>query len=139
MDPTIIVFAIRALLRLSREGKAAFDQFQRDRAIIFPDGLKVEWSEQQVIVNTFFPEHVDLVTGDGPYAAFWSGTGPADVPGALEALHAGALQIIAADLAVAQHASRDRGMEVGGLLLVQQWASGKGPVCLLYTSPSPRD
>lgn len=128
MDPTIIIFAIRGLLRLAREGKAAFDQFTRDRNIIFPDGLKAEWTEAEVIANTFNPDHLDLVTGDAPLARFWAGTRPANVPGALEALYAAALRIIAQDLATAAKQPPDRGIEVAGVLLVNQWAEGKGPV-----------
>ena len=30
MDPTLIIFGIRALIRLAREGISAFNQFERD-------------------------------------------------------------------------------------------------------------
>ena len=128
MDPMIIIFAIRGLLRLSREGKAAFDQFTRDHDIIFPDGLKAEWSDVDEIVAILNPDHLDLVTGDTPLAHFWDNTRPANVPGAIEALYSAVLAIKAQELAAAKKQPAERGLEIAGVLMVNQWAEGKGPI-----------
>src|SRR5262249_16220040 len=86
MDPTLIIFGIRALIRLAREGVAAFDQFERDRPALFPDGLSADFRQIDFIRTTFIPDHQDLLTGSGAFAKCWSGTAPAKVPGAMEAL-----------------------------------------------------
>jgi len=82
MDPTLIIFGIRALIRLAREGVAAFNQFERDRPALFPDGLSADFRQIDFIRTTFIPDHQDLLTGSGAFAKYWSGTARAKVPGA---------------------------------------------------------
>jgi hypothetical protein len=56
-DPTLIIFGIRALIRLAREGISAFNQFERDRPALFPDGVSPDFRPIDFIRNTFFPDH----------------------------------------------------------------------------------
>jgi len=128
MDPTLIIFGIRALIRLAREGISAFNQFERDRPVLFPDGVSADFRQIDFIRNTFFPDHADLLTGSGAFAKYWSGTAPAAVPGAMEALYIGAVKLFAEDQAKKKQVSVRRGVEIGGAVMIKQWADGKGPV-----------
>ncbi len=128
MDPTLIIFGIRALIRLAREGISAFNQFERDRPALFPDGVSADFRQIDFIRNTFFPDHADLLTGNGGFAKYWSGTAPAAVPGAMEALYIGAVKLFAEDQAKKKQVSSRRGVEIGGAVMIKQWADGKGPV-----------
>jgi hypothetical protein len=128
MDPTLIIFGIRALIRLAREGISAFNQFERDRPALFPDGVSADFRQIDFIRNTFFPDHADLLTGSGTFAKYWSGTAPAAVPGAMEALYIGAVKLFAEDQAKKKQVSPRRGVEIGGAVMIKQWADGKGPV-----------
>ena len=128
MDPTIIIFGIRALIRLAREGVAAVNQFERDRPALFPDGVNPDFRQVDFIRDTFFPDHVDLLTGDGVFAKYWAGTAPANLPGAIETLYIGAVQLFSEDQAKQKKLPTGRGIEIGGAVMIQQWADGKGPV-----------
>ena len=128
MDPTLIIFGIRALIRLAREGISAFNQFERDRPALFPDGVSADFRQIDFIRNTFFPDHADLLTGSGAFAKYWSETAPAPVPGAMEALYIGAVKLFAEDQAKKKQVSARRGVEIGGAVMIKQWADGKGPV-----------
>jgi len=128
MDPTLIIFGIRALIRLAREGVAAFNQFERDRPALFPDGLSADFRQIDFIRTTFIPDHQDLLTGTGAFAKYWSGTAPAKVPGAMEALYIGAVQLFSEDQAKKKQVTPRKGVEIGGAVMIQQWANGKGPV-----------
>ena len=128
MDPTLIIFGIRALIRLAREGISAFNQFERDRPALFPDGVSADFRQIDFIRNIFFPDHADLLTGSGAFAKYWSGTAPATMPGAMEALYIGAVKLFAEDQAKKKQVSLRRGVEIGGAVMIKQWADGKGPV-----------
>src|SRR5262250_1518603 len=128
MDPTLIIFGIRALIRLAREGVAAFNQFERDRPALFPDGLSADFRQIDFIRTTFIPDHQDLLAGTGALAKYWAGTAPAKVPGAMEALYIGAVQLFSEDQAKKKQVTPRKGVEIGGAVMIQQWASGKGPV-----------
>lgn len=96
--------------------------------MLFPDAISADFRDIDFIRDTFFPDHRDLLTGDGPLARFWHGTGPAPVPGALEALYIAAVQLQADRAARKQKLPAEQGIEVAGALMIQQWADGKGPV-----------
>ena len=129
MDPTLIIFGIRTILRLAREGTAAFNQYQRDKPALFPDALEADFRKVDFIRDAFFPDHVDQLSGDGPWAKYWRDLAPApDVPNATEALYLAAVQLRAEAAARKSKLSSQRGIEVGGAVLIQQWADGKGPV-----------
>jgi hypothetical protein len=70
VDPTLVIFGIRAILRLTREGTAAFNQYQRDKPALFPDALEADFRKVDFIRDAFFPDHADQLTGDGPLATY---------------------------------------------------------------------
>src|SRR5262249_38587715 len=128
MDPTLIIFGIRALIRLAREGVAAFNQFERDRPALFPDGLSADFRQIPSTRTTFLPAPQDLLRGTGAFAKLGGPTAPAKVPGAMEALYIGAVQLFSEDQAKKKQVTPRKGVEIGGAVMIQQWASGKGPV-----------
>ena len=129
MDPTLIVFGIRTILRLAHEGTAAFNQYQRDKPALFPDAIEADFRKIDFIRDTFIPDHIDQITGDGPLAKFWGDLVPdPNVPNATEVLYMAAVQLRAEMAARRSQLAPGRGIEVGGALMIQQWAEGKGPV-----------
>jgi hypothetical protein len=92
MDPTLIVFGIRTILRLAQEGTAAFNQYQRDRPALFPDAIEADYRKIDFIRDTFIPDHIDQITGDGPLARYWGDLVPdPNVPNATEVLYMAAV------------------------------------------------
>ncbi len=90
--------------------------------------MSADFRQIDFIRNTFFPDHADLLMGNGAFAKYWSGTAPAAVPGAMEALYIGAVKLFAEDQAKKKQVSPRRGVEIGGAVMIKQWADGKGPV-----------
>jgi hypothetical protein len=130
MDPELILFAIRALIRLGREGAAAIDQYERDKAAIFPNGISAGFDRVDFITDVFIPAHEELLQRD-PLAKLWRDNAPApDVAGAVDTLFAMAVQLRANE-AKALSLSPDRAVAIGGAVMIKQWASGKGPLAPL--------
>lgn len=130
MDPELILFAIRSLIRLGREGTAAVDQYERDKAVLFPSGISAGFDHVDFITEAFIPDHQEQLQRD-PLATLWRDNAPApDVPGAEQTLFAIAVQLKAND-AKAAAASPERALAIGGAVMIKQWASGKGPLAPL--------
>src|SRR6516165_8998937 len=128
MDPELILFAIRSLIRLGREGAAALDQYERDKAVLFPNGISAGFDHIDFITEVFIPAHQELLRGDQPLAKLWVDNAPApDLPGAEQTLFAMAVQLKANDDKMAS-LSPQRAVALGGAVMVKQWASGKGPL-----------
>jgi hypothetical protein len=128
MDPTIIIYGIRALLRIAREGQAAYAQFVTDRETLFPSGLRAPTTRMAFVLEVFSrPQHLAEVGDGGAYAKYFLGTeiNP-DVPGALEIVVMRAAQLDAEDQAAT--GGRSRRIEIGGAVLIKQWADDKAPV-----------
>jgi len=53
MNPTLVVMAVRAAIRLMRTGEQAFGQYARDRAVMLPLLQKVEFPKADVIRGFF--------------------------------------------------------------------------------------
>src|SRR5262245_52655113 len=130
VDPALIIFAIRALLRLGRAGSEAYSQYVRDRAILLPTLDFPPFDDIDFIRDVLTePDQVWRLRGDGPLAHYWTGSGPdPKVPGAHEALYLAAVQVVAERKAAAKNLLPERGAEVAGEALVGQWAKGQGPV-----------
>src|SRR6266571_1133184 len=127
MDPELILFAIRSLIRLGREGAAAIDQYERDKAALFPNGISAGFDRVDFITEAFIPDHRTLLQA-APLAALWRDNAPAsDVPGAEQTLFAAAVQL-KASLTKTAPASPERALSIGGAVMIKQWASGKGPL-----------
>ena len=104
MDPTLIIFGIRTILRLAQEGTATFKQYQRDRPALFPDAIEADFRKIDCICDTFIPNHIDQITGDGPLAKFWGDLVPdPNVPNATEVLYMAAVRLRAEMAAAGIH------------------------------------
>jgi len=127
MDPELILFAIRSLIRLGREGAAAIDQYERDKAALFPNGISAGFDRVDFITEAFIPDHRELLQRE-PLVALWRDNAPApDVPGAEQTLFAAAVQL-KASITKATAGSPERALSIGGAVMIKQWASGKGPL-----------
>jgi hypothetical protein len=127
VDPTIIVLGIRALLRIAREGQAAYEQYQRDRPALFPSG-QIAPATDVAFLRKVFSRHLDEIEDGGAYTRYWKGTGPDPaVPGAAEILRMRAIQLDLEDNAATGLAPVRR-VEIGGAAMIQQWAAGREPV-----------
>src|SRR5262249_24612662 len=127
MDPELILFAIRSLIRLGREGAAAIDQFERDKEALFPTGIAAGFDRLDYITEAFIPDHRDLLQ-TGPLAGLWRDHAPApDVEGAEQTLFAAAIQL-KASLNKTVSGSPQTAVTIGGAAMIKQWASGKGPL-----------
>jgi hypothetical protein len=127
MNPELIIFAIRSLIRLGREGSAAIDQYERDKAALFPNGISAGFDRVDFITEAFIPDHQELLHRQ-PLAALWRDNAPApDVPGAEQTLFAAAVQL-KANITKTAGVSSERAISIGGAVMIKQWASGKGPL-----------
>src|SRR5215475_5611390 len=132
MDPTLIIFGIRAFVRLSRAGADAYAQYARDKKILLPT-LKFPLLDDIDFIRTELldPNQAWRVAANGPLAEYWSQElkrpDPA-IPGATEAVYLVAVQVFAERAAKAKLLLPERGKEVAGEALIAQWATGAGPV-----------
>ena len=123
MDPTLVVMAVRAALRLVRTGEQAFGQYARDRDAILKTIEKVDFAPIDT-VRGFFRVNPELVP-DGLQAAWKKvdGAGAGVVPREFD--------LIAAAYARAQALQKPAlsrvADEYGGLFIVKQWGSGAEP------------
>src|SRR5262245_35146609 len=94
MDPTLIVFAIRAALRLGRAGTQAFNQYERDREALLPTLPKVDFTEDEFIETTLRVHATNRLKDATDLGRFWPGVGPLPSdPRGKEVLRQAALQI----------------------------------------------
>lgn len=134
MDPALIVFAVRAAIRLAGTADKAFTQHARDKAVLLPDVSAAKTAASAEIVAVFVDKkHGDfghLLRGDGPLAPYWkNGRVNPDVPGALEILRAEARQIVVARAPASQGGGlSEKTQELAGAMMIEQWAAAKGPV-----------
>jgi hypothetical protein len=129
MDPTLIVFAIRAAVRVGRAGTQAFNQYERDREALLPTLPKVDFTEDEFIETTLRVHATSRLKDAADLGRFWPGIGP--LPGdprAKEVLRQAALQIDA-ELKAHDHGFLPEvGAEVAGGALIKQWSESKEPV-----------
>ena len=135
IDPGLIVFGIQALIRLGREGQASVDQFERDRDVLFPQPLPVDFTNTDVVVRVFANNDANSAlvdkTQNGPLARFWDAANERPdprVPGAAEVLYLEAVRIRAEQAAKHGQILPLRGVQVAGAIIVKQWAAGTAPV-----------
>jgi hypothetical protein len=135
INPSLIVFGIRALVRLAHEGQKAYEQYQRDHDILFPVLLPPDYRDIDFLRRVFANDDENSVLVDktqhGALSQYWSAAhnGPDPlVPGAAEALYLAAVQIKAEEAARQGQLLPARGTEVAGAILVRQWSEGQAPV-----------
>ncbi len=124
MNPTLVVMAVRAAIRLGRAGEQAFGQYARDRAAMLPLLEKVEFPKAD-LVHGFFVINDDLLSAEARPAwdSFRQKSGAPHVVGDFD--------IISAEYARAQ-AAMDQGLkpladEFAGQWMIRQWARGEQP------------
>lgn len=123
MNPTLVIMAVRAALRLARAGEQAFGQYARDRDAMLPLIETVEFPQVDV-VRGFFLINDDLIAEAVRPA--WE---------ALKKAPAGVVprdfDLMAAEYARAQalqnSALKPMADEFAGLWIVKQWGKGKEP------------
>jgi hypothetical protein len=124
MNPTLIVMAVRAAIRLRRTGEQAFGQYARDRAIMLPMLQKVELPKAE-LMRAFFLNHDEMLSPEALPA--WKSF--RNEPGASRVV--GDFDVIAAEYARAQ-ATLDQNLEpladdFAGQWMIEQWARGDRP------------
>ena len=132
VDPALIVFGIRAMVRVSRTASAAYAQYVRDRAVLMPTLDYPPFGELDFIRDMLAePDQRWRILDGGPLAASWdpATNGPrGDVPGAGEALYLAAVQVFAERRAAEADLPPQRGAEVAGEQLIAQWGKDEGPM-----------
>jgi hypothetical protein len=124
MDPTLVVMAVRAAVRLGRAGEQAFGQYARDRDAILPLVQEVKFPTRDV-VRGFFEPRPQLISAE--LKPYWESF--VNKPGA--ARLAGDLDVVAAEFArqkaLADAKIKPLAAEFTGLWMVRQWGRGDEP------------
>ena len=123
MNPTLVIMAVRAALRLARAGEQAFGQYARDRDAMLPLIEKVEFPDVDV-VRGFFRMNEELVP-DSLQSAWkqLKKAGPGVTPRGFDLL---AAEYVRAQ-ALENPAIEPMADEFAGLWIVKQWGRGKEP------------
>jgi len=125
MNPTLILMAVRAALRLARAGDQAFGQYARDRDVMLPLVKEVQFSDRDR-VRGFFDMNPDLLTADlqPAWKSFNAQPGAPRIPGDFELLAVERVrQETLKNAALAPLAD-----DAAGLWLVKQWSDSTRPV-----------
>ena len=131
MNPALIVFGLRSAIRLAEAGRSAYDQYARDRDVLFPAARAAEFDRIDFIRVAFGrkAEYEQLLIEPGELARYWDRDRPrAGVPNAADLLFARALEIEAASATHADRFDPIRAREIAGGVLIEQWAAEKGPI-----------
>jgi hypothetical protein len=122
MDPMLILFAIRAAVRLSRGASDAFGQYARDHEILLPAVRTIEFPVADRIRFTFETEPQLLREQARPYWNSFTKKGPQ---------LAGDMDVLAAEFALIQAQRmaelKDRAPEATGYWMVAQWSKKDAP------------
>jgi hypothetical protein len=123
VDPALIIFGIRATVRVSQAASAAYAQYVRDRAVLLPTLDYPPFGTLDFIRDMLAePDERWRILAGGPLAPSWDPdtNGPRrDVPGAEEALYLAAVQVFAERRAVAADLPAERGAQVAGQQLIR--------------------
>lgn len=125
MNPMLLMFAVRSIVRLGRVGRSAIDQWARDAEAVFPQ-LDDADLDREIYVNGFFnlPDNQRLVAADGPHGDHWDDSRVRQDAVAIDTLFTLAVQVQAE-----RHGTNlDQTLAQGGALMVKQWDIGKGPI-----------
>lgn len=131
MNPELVIFGIRAAIRLAATADKAYTQHARDKAVLLPDAKKTPTAANREVVKFFIDgPHKDLVEGDGRLAKYWkNGTPDRSVDGVLQILQAEARQLGVLGTSTSTEAGlSDKTKELAGATMIEQWAENKGPL-----------
>ena len=124
MNPTLVVMAVRAALRLARTGQEAFGQYARDRAVMLPMLKTVEFPKDDVMIGVLSFNQA-LMNPDVKPAldSFMKAPGSTHVAGDADIVTAEFVRI----QALLDKDAKPLADEATGLWMVQQWSSGQQP------------
>ena len=125
MNPALVMFGIRAAIRIANAGSEALGQYARDREVLLPHVRKIGLPAADYI-RSYFLDHPDRLTPE--LSVHWEAFRADDA-----ARLAVATDFLAAEVVRLQTlenpeiADRDK-EEVAGLWLIGQWAEGQAPI-----------
>ncbi len=127
MNPALVMFGVRSVIRLGRVSREALQQSARDDEAIFPS-LESPGKSKLIIVNGFFNRdgNTQYVSGeDAPYAEYWDqdSNKAHDSLSAVDALYSAAVKIEAEE-----GGDLNQRFSAGSAVLLRQWAPGTGPL-----------
>jgi hypothetical protein len=131
MNPELIVFGIRAAIRLASATDKAYTQHARDKAVLLPSAKVTPAAKNALIVEVFVDgEHSALVAEGGRLAGYWKNGRPnRDMEDAFAILMAEARQLkVEGGSGSSTTALSDRTRELAGAIMIEQWAEDKGPI-----------
>src|SRR5262249_45012731 len=128
MDPELIVFAIRAVLRVGRAGTLAANQYARDRKILLPKLKALPFTEDDFIQTTLRTRAEARLKDENDLGRFWKGVGPLPNDPDREVLRLAAVQIEAELTAHNAGQLPVAGAEMAGRVLPGRWFKSREPV-----------
>jgi hypothetical protein len=132
MDPSLIAFAVKGAIRLGRAGVIAYEQYSRDKEVLFPDSLVTAMSDRTALVDALtvgHPEVLNKIKAHPQLAPLWRDNpqGPVDDE-AEKVLRAVLIKEGVQANALAVHKPGVADAEaVAARMMIEQWADGKGP------------
>jgi hypothetical protein len=124
VNPTLVLMAVRAALRLGRAGQQAFGQYARDRDAMLPL-LNIVQFPKRDLVRGFFEINPDLISSDlrGYWESFIRKQGARRLAGDFDVVAAEYVRLQALEDAKVKPLAD----EFAGLWMVQQWSRGEEP------------
>jgi hypothetical protein len=124
VNPTLVLMAVRAALRLGRAGQQAFGQYARDRDAMLPL-LNIVQFPKRDLVRGFFEINPDLISSDlrGYWESFIRKQGARRLAGDFDVVAAAYVRLQALEDAKVKPLAD----EFAGLWMVQQWSRGEEP------------
>ncbi len=133
MNPVLIVFGIRAAVRLGRAGAEIYAQRSRDRDVYLPDiEPPAPFSAYQLLID-FYGDPVNLqrLKADPQLIVLWDEAAERPVnkqPRTIEPLHAAFLSALAEKSVDGGEESRTARLELAGGALISQWSRAAEPI-----------
>ena len=126
MDIALILFGIKAAIRLGKVTKEAAEQHARDAEALFPDIDPINFDLYGYVTGLFRKaDYSHYVAGDkAPYKQHWEGNRPKSDPNSLDALFAAAVKIKAGE-GVDLNTWVSDSQKAAGYILIKQWAPGE--------------
>jgi len=73
MEPSLILFGIKSIMRIKQAGQQALEQSARDQEAIFPDLIAIDITRLDIVNSVFtLPKYQHYVEGIGDYVTTWS-------------------------------------------------------------------
>lgn len=127
MEPTLIVFGIKALVRCCSVGQKALDQVARDQGAVFPELIKLDLTKKDVIFSIFIGEQFTRkVLVDNNLAPDLLERARNDDAAAIDTLFLLAAKLKAAENVDINGWVGDQSARAG-VTLIKQWSQEKAP------------